>query len=185
MHNYILNIALDICLKTFVSVKNEIDNIDGRISINNIEPRSCSVSMYLTKPDNVIPIIQINVEIADTELEKNEMAINIMGTLTEQEHDIPFADVLAKSIMDDYENLKPWVKEGIVHRIGQLNEPKRIGSRILEVKYRMHDEFYPEDEMGHHDIDQAGIAKTLLPYIKSLHEIYLRIYPNDKQKLVR
>jgi len=25
--------------------------------------------------------------------------------------------------MDDYENLKPWVKEGIVHRIGQSDEP--------------------------------------------------------------
>jgi hypothetical protein len=42
----------------------------------------------------------------------------------------------------------------------------------------MHDKFYPEDEMGHHDIDEEEIAKSLLPYIKSLHEIYSRIYPN-------
>jgi hypothetical protein len=179
LHNYILNIAVDICLKTFVIVKDEIDHLDGRISVNNIEPKSCDVFLYLTKPDNVLPIIRINVEIADTELEKNEIAINIMGTLTEQEHDVPFVDVLAKSIMDDYESLKPWIKEGIVHRIGQPDEPKRIGSRSLEVKYRMHDKFYPEDEMGHHDIDEEGIAKNLLPYIKSLHEIYSRIYPNN------
>jgi len=179
LHNYILNIALDICLKTFVIVKNEIDHIYGRISVNNIEPRSCGVYLYLTKPDNVIPIIKINVEITDTELEKNEVAIYIMGTLAEQEHDIPFADVFANSIMDDYENLKPWVKEGIVHRIGLPDEPKRIGSRTLEVKYRMLDELYPEDEMGHHDIDENEIAKTLLTYIKSLHEIYSRIYPNN------
>jgi hypothetical protein len=179
LHNYILNIALDICLKTFVIVKNEIDHIDGRISVNNIEPTSCSIYLYLTKPDNVIPIIKINVEIANTELEKNELAIHIMGILTEQEHDIPFAEVLANSIMDDYENLKPWVKEGIVHRIGQPDEPKRIGSRTLEVKYRMLDELYPEDEMGHHDIDETEIAKTLLPYIKSLREVYSRIYPNN------
>jgi hypothetical protein len=53
----------------------------------------------------------------------------------------------------------------------------RIGARSLEVKYTMHDEMYPGDEMGQHDIDEDGIAKTLLPYIKSLHEIYLRIYP--------
>jgi hypothetical protein len=82
--------------------------------------------------------------------------------------------------LDDYEKLKPWVKEGIVHRNGQANEPRRIGSRFLEVKYRMLDEFYPEDEMGRLDIDENEIAKTLLPFIKSLHEIYLRIYPNDK-----
>lgn len=44
----------------------------------------------------------------------------------------------------------------------------------------MHDEFYPEDEMGNHDIDEDAIAKTLLPYIISLHEIYSRIYPNNK-----
>jgi hypothetical protein len=175
-----LNIALDICLRTIERVKKEIDNVDGRISVSETEPRSSSVCLYLTKPDNVLPIIQINVNLADTELEKNEIAICIMGTLAEQEHDVPFTGISAKSIIDDYENLKPWVKEGIVHRIGQPNEPKRIGSRSLEVKYRMHDEFYPEvDEMGNHDIDEDGIAKTLLPYIKSLHEIYLRIYPNN------
>jgi hypothetical protein len=89
--------------------------------------------------------------------------------------DIPFADVAAKSIIDDYENLKPSVKEGIVHRIGQPDEPKRVVSRFLEVKYRMHDKFYPQDEMGHHDIDEDEIAKSLLPYIKSLHEIYSSI----------
>jgi hypothetical protein len=86
----------------------------------------------------------------------------------QKEHDIPFADVLAKSILDDYQNLKPWIKEGIVHRIGQYNEPSKVASRYLEVKYRIHDELYPEvDEMGHHNIDEDGIAKTLLPYIKS------------------
>jgi hypothetical protein len=73
--------------------------------------------LYLTKPDNVLPIITINVDLADTELEKNEVAICIMGTLAEQEHDVPFADFSAKSIIDDYENLKSWVKEGIIHRI--------------------------------------------------------------------
>ena len=72
------------------------------------------------------------------------------------------------------------VKEGIVHRIGQPNEPRRIVSRSLEVKYRMHDEFYPEvDEYIHHDINENEIAKSLLPYIQSLQEIYSRIYPNN------
>ena len=44
----------------------------------------------------------------------------------------------------------------------------------------MLDESYPADEMGHHVIDQNGIDKTLLPFIKSLQEIYSRIYPNNK-----
>ena len=45
----------------------------------------------------------------------------------------------------------------------------------------MHDKFYPEiDEMGHHDIDENEIAKSLLPYIQSLHEIYSRIYSKNK-----
>lgn len=30
---------------------------------------------------------------------------------------------------------------------------------------------YPEvDEFGHHDIDEEGIVKSLLPHIKSLYE---------------
>ena len=36
----------------------------------------------------------------------------------------------------------------------------------------MLDEIYTADEMGHHVIDQNGIAKTLLPFIKSFQEIY-------------
>ena len=155
-----------------------MENIDGRISVNDIEPKTCNVYLFLTKPGDVLPIIKINVHISDTELENNEIAIDIMGKLEEQEHDTPFADVSAKSILDDYQNLKPWVKEGIVHRIGQPDEPKRIGARSLEVKYTMHDEYYLEvDEFAHHDIDEEGIAKSLLPYIQSLQEIYSRIYP--------
>ena len=79
--------------------------------------------------------MKINVEIADTELEKNEIAINIMGTLAEQEHEIPFADVLAKSIMDDYQSFKPWVIEAIIiHRMSQHDDPKITVSRFLESK---------------------------------------------------
>jgi hypothetical protein len=109
--------------------------------------------------------------IPDLIVQNNEFAINIIGTLGEQEHEIPFADISAKSILDDYQNLKPWVKEGIVHRIGERGEPNRIGARSLEVRYRMHDELYPEvDEFANHDIDEERIAKSLLPYIKSLNE---------------
>lgn len=170
--------AIDICVKTLIMVRNEIENIDGRISINDIESKSCGVYLFLTKPGDISPIIKINVEIADTELENNEIAINIMGMSEQQKHDTLFGDVSAKSILDDYQNLKPWVKEGIVHRIGQSEESSKVASRYLEVKYRMHDELYPEiDEFAHHDIDEEGIAKSLLPYIKSLNEIYSRIYP--------
>jgi len=76
-------------------VRNEMENIDGRISINDIEPKSFGVYLFLTKPGDILPFIKINVHIADTELENNEIAIDIMGKLEEQEHDIPFADVSA------------------------------------------------------------------------------------------
>jgi hypothetical protein len=93
---------------------------------------------------------------------------------------IHFADVLAKSILDDYQNLKPWVKEGFVHTICQPDESSKVASRYIEVEYRMHDELYPKvDEFAHHDIDEERIAKSLLPYIKSLYEIYSRIYPTS------
>lgn len=100
MDNYILNIAIDICIRTIERVKKEIDNIDGRISVHKTEPRSSSVCVYFAKPDNVLPIVQIIVDVADTELEKNEIAICIMGTLAEQEDDVPFTDISAKSIID-------------------------------------------------------------------------------------
>jgi hypothetical protein len=55
----------------------------------------------------VLPIIEIDIHLADTGLENNEIAFYIMRELAEQEHEIPFADVLAKSILDDYQNLNP------------------------------------------------------------------------------
>ena len=79
-----------------------------------------------------------------------------------------------------YKKVKAWRKEEIVRRIGQTNEPSKVASRYLEVKYRMHDELYPEvDELGNHNIDEERIAKSLLRYIKSLHEIFSRIYPTS------
>ncbi len=90
-----------------------MDHIVGRISVNEIGPESCDVYLYLTKPNDMLPVIEIDVHLADTGLENNEIAIHIMGKLAEQEHDIPFAGVSAKSILDDYQNLKPWVKEGL------------------------------------------------------------------------
>lgn len=43
----------------------------------------------------------------------------------------------------------------------------------------MRNELYPEvDEFVHNDIDE-GIAQSLLPYIRSLNEIYSRIYPGS------
>ena len=144
------------------------------------DSKSCGVYLFLTKPGNILPIIEINVNVVDTELENNEFAIDIRGKLEEQENDVPFADVSAKLILDDYQNLKPWVKEGIVHRIGQVEKRGKVASRYLEVKYTMHDELYPEvDEFAHHDIDEEGIAKSLLPFVKSLQEIYSRIYPTS------
>ena len=161
-------------------VRNEMENIDGRISISDVESKSCGVYLFLTKPNDILPLMKINVEVADAELENNEIAINIRGTLEQQEHETPFADVSAKLILDDYQNLKPWVKEGIVHRIGQPDESSKVASRCLEVKYTMHDELFPEvDEFAHNDIDENGIAKSLLPHIKSLREIYSRIYPTS------
>lgn len=44
----------------------------------------------------------------------------------------------------------------------------------------MRNELYPEvDEFVHNDIDEEGIAQSLLPYIRSLNEIYSRIYPRS------
>lgn len=41
------------------------------------------------------------------------------------------------------------------------------------VKLVNKDELYPEvDKFAHNDIDEEGIAQSLLPYIKSLNEIY-------------
>ena len=81
LYNYFLNVAIDICLKTVIMVRNEMENIDGRISVNKIEPKSGGAYLFLTKPGDILPIIEINVNVADTELENNEFAIDIRGKI--------------------------------------------------------------------------------------------------------
>jgi len=83
-----------------------MNHINGRISVNEIGPESCDVYLYLTKPDDVLPIIEIDIHLAVTGLENNEIAFYIMRELAEQEHEIPFADVLAKSILDELSKSK-------------------------------------------------------------------------------
>ena len=100
LYNHILNIAIDICLKTLLMARNEMENIDGTISVNDIESKSwCLFASDQTRWH--FTNYEDKCREADTELENNEIDINIMGTLAEQEHEIPSADVLAKSIMDD------------------------------------------------------------------------------------
>lgn len=84
LYNYFLNVAIDICFKTLMIIRNEMKNIDGRISVNKIEPKSGGAHLFLTKPGDILPIIEINVNVADTELENNEFAIDIRGKLEEQ-----------------------------------------------------------------------------------------------------
>jgi hypothetical protein len=109
-------------------------------------------------------------------LEKYNFNVSIIGTLGELEKkNARFADVLIDGIISDYKDLRPYIKEGIVHTLS-YDESNRIGSRSLEVKYRMFDRMYEEDEDHDYDINEDEIAELALPYIISMQDIYSRIY---------
>jgi hypothetical protein len=84
--------------------------------------------------------------------------------------------VLIDGTINDYKDLKPYVREGIAHTISP-EESNRIASRSFEVKYRMFDRMYEADENYEYDINEDEIAESVLPYIISMQDIYSRIYP--------
>ncbi len=181
MFNYSLTVNLSICLKIYTKVIQRIPNIDGRISPDGISPDTSIVNLFFTWPGSRIPFIKLNITTAEVQLNKYNFNVSIIGTLDESENqNIRFADILIDGIISDYKDLKPHIKEGIVHTVSK-GISKRIASRSLEIKYRMFDRMYEEDEDYGYEIDENEIAESVLPYIKSLHEIYSRIYPNSKE----
>jgi hypothetical protein len=176
MYNYSLNVNLSICLKIYTKVIQKIPNVDGRISPDDISSDTSILNLFFTKPDNTIPFIQINVITSEVQLEKYNFNVSIIGTLDESEKkNARFADVLIDGIISDYKDLSPYIKEGIVHTLS-YDESNRIASRSLEVKYRMFDRMYEEDEDHDYDINEDEIAELALPYIISMQDIYSRIY---------
>jgi hypothetical protein len=75
--------------------------------------------------------------------------------------------------------LKPYIKEGIVHTLIH-GESNRTASRSLEVRYRMFDRMYEEDEDGEYGINEDEIVESVLPYIISMQDNLLK---NISEKL--
>jgi hypothetical protein len=176
VYNYSLNVNLGICLKIYTKVIQKIPNIDARISPDDISPDTSIVNLFFTRPGNRIPFIKLNITTAEVQLDKYNFNVSIIGTLDESENqNVCFADVLIDGIISDYKDLKPYIKEGIVHTVS-YGESTRIASRSLEVKYRMFDRMYEEDENHEYDINDDEIAESVLPYIISMQDIYSRIY---------
>ena len=177
MYNYILNVNLSICLKIYTKVIKNIPNIDGRISPDDTSTDTSIVNLFFTKPGNVIPFIKINITTAEVLLDRYNFNVSIIGTLDETEYqDVHFVDVLIDGIISDYKDLRPRIKEGIVHTLSHEDQSKITASRSLEVKYRMFERMYEEDENGKYGINENEIAESVLPYIISMEDIYSRIY---------
>jgi len=180
MYNYTLNVNLDICLKIYTNVIQKIPTIDARISPDGISSDSCIVNLLFTKLGSKIPIIKINVNTSDIQLDKHTFNISILGTIDETESkNSPFADIDIDQIIKDFKNLNPLIKEGISHSMIPGRNTNRIASRSLVVKYRMFDRMYEEDEHYGYDISENDIAESVLPYIISMQDIYSRIYPTN------
>jgi hypothetical protein len=177
MYNYTLNVNLDICLKIYTKVIQNIPKIDARISPDGISSDTSIINLFFTKPGSKIPIIKINITTTEVQLDKPTFNVSIIGTLDETENvDIPFAEVEVDQIMKDYKHLNPLIKEGISHSIISGRNPNRIASRSLVVKYRIFDRMYEDENYGY-DIIEDQIAEAVLPYIISMQDIYSRIYP--------
>ena len=62
----------------------------------------------------------------------------------------------------------------MIHFVDDLSNPKvpkKKARRTISVRYGIHDEDYEEDEDGSYDYDMDEIAKTSIPYLKSLLDL--------------
>ena len=118
MYNYTLNVNLDICLKIYTKVVQNIPKIDARISPDGISSDTSIINLFFTKPGSKIPIIKINITTTEVQLDKPTFNVSIIGRLDETENvDILFAEVEIDQIMktainqNDDLNVNLWTKE--------------------------------------------------------------------------
>lgn len=172
-----MGIGLDLCLCIFTKLYPRIDNLRARESVDNDSENAASVDLLLFEPQFKSTFAKVEVQLSIYDFVSRALSMQVFAELEghETEGYSTFSDANIQSIIQDYPNLKPIVREGMIHYADDFDtkKGKRKVNRTLAVRYRVFDEEIPENldyDYGY-DIDVDKIAESTIPYLLSLREI--------------
>jgi hypothetical protein len=175
--HFLLGIGLDLCLCIFTKLYPHVDALRATESVNNDSENAASVDLLLFEPQFKSTFVRTEVHLSIYDLVNRSLSMQVFAELEghETEGYSTFSDANIQSIIQDYSNLKPIVREGMIHYADDFDpkKGKRKVNRTLAVRYRVFDEEIPENldyDYGY-EIDIDKIAESTMPYLLSLREI--------------
>jgi hypothetical protein len=180
MDHYISNCALDICLTISKYAYSQFTGLKASLSLHEVSESSASMNLKLFIPKYRQTFAKVEVGLHRYRLEKECLTIEVFAEidLSESEGIASFKDEDVYSIFNKYKDLNPVVTEGVTHFsdiFSKSENPTRKTNRKLTIRYGIHDEEYEaDDEYYDFDYDEEQIAKSTLPYLKSLQDIQNR-----------
>ena len=175
--HFLLGIGLDLCLCIFTKLYPHVDALRATESVDNDSENAASVDLLLFEPQFKSTFARTEVHLSIYDLVNRSLSMQVFAELEghETEGYSTFSDANIQSIIQDYSNLKPIVREGMIHYAGDFDpkKGKRKVNRTLAVRYRVFDEEIPENldyDYGY-EIDIDKIAESTMPYLLSLREI--------------
>ena len=175
--HFLLGIGLDLCLCIFTKLYPHVDALRATESVDNDSENAASIDLLLFEPQFKSTFASTEVHLSIYDLVNRSLSMQVFAELEghETEGYSTFSDANIQSIIQDYSNLKPIVREGMIHYAGDFDpkKGKRKVNRTLAVRYRVFDEEIPENlDYGYgYEIDIDKIAESTMPYLLSLREI--------------
>ena len=175
--HFLLGIGLDLCLGIFTKLYPHVDGLRATESVDKDSENAASVDLLLFEPQFNSTFAKVEVHLSIYDLVNRPLSMQVFAELEghETEGYFTFSDANIQSIIQDYSNLKPIVREGMIHYADDfdLQKGKRKVNRTLAVRYRVFDEEIPENldyDYGY-EIDIDKIAESTIPHLLSLREI--------------
>ena len=175
--HFLLGLGLDLCLCIFTKLYPRIDGLRATESVDNDSENGASINLLLFEPQFKSTFARVEVHLSRYDLVNRSLSIEVFAELEghETEGYSTFSDANIQSLIEDYSDLKPIVREGMIHYADDfdLQKGKRKVNRTLTVRYRVFDEEIQENldyDYGY-EIDIDKIAESTIPYLLSLREI--------------
>jgi len=176
------NFAMDLLLAVTRKVTKEIPEVKQWSSIGHVSENSLQYGLHYALPEHSA-FCSLHISVKQDEPRMLEFAVDadyLEVYLEDKElHKIDIGDLMSR-----YKHLLPFIKKEVVYSHdfsidGKTNPHTYTGKSVFKVKYWIADEII-EESTARDNYCFDEMASKILPYIKSLHEIFKVLHPNHE-----
>jgi hypothetical protein len=177
---HFLNIALGICMNVYENASRHISKLEAGIAVGNVDDSHADVNLILKQMECKTTFAVVSVEVTELEMETKKLLIEVFAKKEERElGGVHFDDNIVHSILRDYEEIRPGVKESLLHSKGAGKSQENI-ARELEISFKVFAEAYEITDDFTYEYDENEIGGAAVPYVTALHEIHSKLHLKDE-----